>query len=62
MDRIVSVTDFTYLLLNFRYDCLLVVDSVAALGGVPLFMDKWGNIYTIHFRCIDIYIYQGRQL
>ncbi|XP_076451542.1 alanine--glyoxylate aminotransferase-like [Babylonia areolata] len=24
-----------------RYNCLLVVDSVAAMGGVPLFMDKW---------------------
>lgn len=24
-----------------KYDCLLVVDSVAALGGVPMFMDKW---------------------
>lgn len=24
-----------------KYDCLLIVDSVAALGGVPLFMDKW---------------------
>ncbi|XP_052760161.1 alanine--glyoxylate aminotransferase-like [Mya arenaria] len=22
-------------------DCLLIVDSVAAMGGVPLFMDKW---------------------
>ena len=26
----------------FRYNCLLIVDSVAAMGGVPLFMDKWG--------------------
>ena len=25
-----------------RYDCLLVVDTVASLGGVPFFMDKWG--------------------
>ena len=29
-------------MLFFRYNCLLVVDSVAALGGVPLYMDKWG--------------------
>ena len=26
-----------------RYNSLLVVDSVAAMGGVPLFMDKWGE-------------------
>ncbi|XP_064610359.1 LOW QUALITY PROTEIN: alanine--glyoxylate aminotransferase-like [Liolophura sinensis] len=25
-----------------KHNCLLVVDSVAALGGVPLFMDAWG--------------------
>lgn len=25
----------------FRYDCLLVVDTVASLGGTPFFMDKW---------------------
>lgn len=25
-----------------RYNCLLLVDSVAAMGGVPLHMDKWG--------------------
>lgn len=24
-----------------RYDCLLVVDTVASLGGTPFFMDKW---------------------
>lgn len=34
-----------------RYKCILVVDSVAAMGGVPLFMDKWG---------IDI-MYSGAQ-
>ena len=28
----------------FRYDCILIVDSVAALGGVPMFMDKWGKL------------------
>lgn len=26
---------------SFRYDCLLVVDTVASLGGTPFFMDKW---------------------
>ena len=26
-----------------RYDCLLLVDTVASLGGVPFFMDKWGE-------------------
>lgn len=24
-----------------KHNCLLIVDSVAAMGGVPLFMDKW---------------------
>ncbi|XP_033764057.1 serine--pyruvate aminotransferase-like [Pecten maximus] len=24
-----------------KYNCLLLVDSVAALGGVPMYMDKW---------------------
>ncbi|XP_031620508.1 serine--pyruvate aminotransferase, mitochondrial [Contarinia nasturtii] len=24
-----------------KYDCLLVVDTVASLGGTPFFMDKW---------------------
>ena len=26
-----------------RYDCLLLVDSVAACGGVPMYMDQWGT-------------------
>ncbi|XP_078521756.1 alanine--glyoxylate aminotransferase [Lissotriton helveticus] len=34
-----------------RYDCLLLVDSVASLGGVPIYMDKQG---------IDI-LYSGSQ-
>ncbi|KAK6177486.1 hypothetical protein SNE40_015578 [Patella caerulea] len=34
-----------------RYNCLLLVDSVAALGGVPMYMDKWG---------IDV-LYSGSQ-
>ncbi|KAI0234840.1 Serine--pyruvate aminotransferase, mitochondrial [Lamellibrachia satsuma] len=25
-----------------RHDCLLVVDAVATVGGVPLYMDQWG--------------------
>jgi len=25
-----------------EYDCLLLVDSVTSLGGVPLFLDEWG--------------------
>lgn len=25
-----------------QYDCLLLVDSVTSLGGVPLFIDEWG--------------------
>lgn len=24
-----------------RHDCLLIVDTVASLGGTPFFMDKW---------------------
>ncbi len=25
-----------------EHDCLLVIDTVTSLGGVPLFLDKWG--------------------
>ncbi len=25
-----------------KYDCLLLLDTVTSLGGVPLFLDKWG--------------------
>lgn len=25
-----------------KYDCLLLVDTVTSLGGVPLFLDEWG--------------------
>ncbi len=25
-----------------QYDCLLLVDSVTSLGGIPLFIDEWG--------------------
>lgn len=31
----------------FRYDCLLVVDTVASLGGTPFFMDKW-NVDVVY--------------
>ena len=34
-------------ILFFRYDCLLIVDSVAALGGVAVFMDKWGMLKSL---------------
>lgn len=32
----------------FRNNCLLAVDTVASLGGVPFFMDKWkiDAVYT----------------
>ena len=26
-----------------RNNCLLLVDTVASLGGVPFYMDKWGE-------------------
>ncbi|KAK4875451.1 hypothetical protein RN001_011873 [Aquatica leii] len=31
-----------------KYDCLLVVDTVASLGGVPFYADRWGvdAVYT----------------
>jgi alanine-glyoxylate transaminase/serine-glyoxylate transaminase/serine-pyruvate transaminase len=29
------------LFLFYRYNCLLVVDAVASLGGVPVYMDEW---------------------
>ena len=25
------------------YNCILIVDTVASLGAVPFFMDKWGK-------------------
>lgn len=27
--------------IHFRYDCLLVVDTVASLGGVQVLADRW---------------------
>lgn len=38
-----------------KYDCLLVVDSVAALGGVPMFMDKWeiDVLFTGAQKCLN---------
>lgn len=27
-----------------RHGCLLLVDAVASLGGVPFFMDEWGEV------------------
>ena len=32
----------------FRYDALLLVDSVAIVGGAPLFMDAWSMVFP-HF-------------
>ena len=36
---------FSFLLcsVSYRYNCLLLVDTVASLGGVPMFMDEWGK-------------------
>ena len=28
----------------FSYNCLFLVDTVAALGGVPFYGDKWGKL------------------
>jgi hypothetical protein len=37
---LLKVSDFEHVfLLSFSYSCLLAVDSVAALGGVPVHMD-----------------------
>ncbi|XP_067946216.1 alanine--glyoxylate aminotransferase-like [Watersipora subatra] len=38
-----------------KYNCLLIVDSVASAGGVPLFMDKWGIdvLYTGSQKCLS---------
>lgn len=37
-----------YFCVAFRYNCLLAVDTVASLGGVPFYMDKWkiDAVYT----------------
>jgi alanine-glyoxylate transaminase/serine-glyoxylate transaminase/serine-pyruvate transaminase len=36
------------------YDCLLLIDSVTSLGGVPLFLDKWGIdvAYSCSQKCL----------
>ena len=46
-----------------RYDCLLLVDTVASLGAAPFFMDRWGNtttdpttIFTSHYSAV---LYRG---
>lgn len=38
-----------------EYDCLLLVDTVASLGGVPFFTDEWGIdiVYTGSQKCIS---------
>lgn len=38
---------YVLLFIFFRHNCLLIVDSVAALGGVPMFMDKWGKFTSV---------------
>lgn len=37
-----------------KHDCLLVVDTVASLGGVPLFADEWGldAVYSGSQKCL----------
>lgn len=37
-----------HLLLPLRYGSLFLVDSVAALGGSPIYMDKQGIFKKIH--------------
>ena len=38
-----------------EYDCLLLVDTVASLGGVPFFADKWGVdiVYSGSQKCLS---------
>ena len=31
---------------SFRYNCLLLVDTVASLGAAPFFMDRWGRHFS----------------
>lgn len=50
---IIECSPFHWLFLFYRYNSLLLVDSVAACGGVPLFVDDWGNPCSIY---INIYI------
>ena len=33
----------TWIPSSCRHNCLLLVDTVAALGGTPFYMDKWGE-------------------
>lgn len=50
---IIECSPFHWLFFFYRYNSLLLVDSVAACGGVPLFVDDWGNPCSIY---INIYI------
>ena len=38
-----------------EFDCLLLVDTVASLGGVPFFTDKWGAdiVYSGSQKCLS---------
>ena len=38
-----------------EYDCLLLVDTVASLGGVPFYTDKWGAdiVYSGSQKCLS---------
>ncbi len=38
-----------------KYDCLSIVDTVTSLGGVPLYVDKWGAdaVYSGSQKCLS---------
>ena len=39
-----------------KYGSLFVVDSVASMGGVPLFMDKWGKFRVgLSIMCVIVH-------
>lgn len=44
--RVQNVPGFTLLPCTPRYNCLLLVDSVASLGGAPIYMDQQGKPRT----------------
>ena len=39
-EKVMIIFHIIYFLRN---NCLLLVDTVASLGGVPFYMDKWGE-------------------
>ena len=44
------ICDFMVRTFCEKYDCLLLLDTVTSLGGVPLYLDKWKVDNVINMR------------